>query len=269
MASPVFPIVFYTFTDIYVKLTEDTLHGVDEAKLGALLIDLFPFLAYLLHWLPGCSSLTATARHWRPATRKVHNYPFDDVWKQVEAGIAQPSFLSSHLEQFNLEDAKEYDMKLLDGIHPVAPQGIAHRTTDDDVYNGMFIPKGSVIIPNIMAMSRDEMIYKDSEAFNPEHFLSASKGPGEPYLGAIFSFGRRICPGRHFAENGVWIIIATILASFDICKAIGKNGKAVEPDVAFTMDRLASHPESFECVFRPRSEMAKKLIMQQSTSDEL
>ncbi|GBE89572.1 cytochrome P450 [Sparassis crispa] len=101
--------------DIYVKLTEDALHGVNEAKLGASLVDLFPFLAYLPHWLPGCSSLTAAARRWRPATRKVHDYPFNDVWKQVEAGIAQPSFLSSHLERFNLEDAKEYDLDDLKG----------------------------------------------------------------------------------------------------------------------------------------------------------
>ncbi|GBE89573.1 hypothetical protein SCP_1602360 [Sparassis crispa] len=153
--------------------------------------------------------------------------------------------------------------------HPVAPQGIAHRTVDDDIYNGMFIPKGSVIIPNIMAMSRDETTYKDPGAFYPERFLCEPEGPGEPYLGAVFGFGRRICPGRYFAENGIWIVVATVLASFDICKAVSKNGKAVEPDVEFTMDGLASHPKSFECVFRPRSEMAKKLIMQDSTSDEL
>lgn len=31
---------------------------------------------------------------------------------------------------------------------PVAPIGVPHRTTEDDVYKGYFIPKGSVVIAN-------------------------------------------------------------------------------------------------------------------------
>ena len=32
--------------------------------------------------------------------------------------------------------------------HSVAPQGLPHQLKADDVYNGMFIPKGSIIIAN-------------------------------------------------------------------------------------------------------------------------
>lgn len=31
---------------------------------------------------------------------------------------------------------------------PVAPIGVPHRTTEDDVYNGYFIPEGSVVMAN-------------------------------------------------------------------------------------------------------------------------
>lgn len=31
---------------------------------------------------------------------------------------------------------------------PVVPLGIAHRVTEDDVYKGMFIPSGAVVIGN-------------------------------------------------------------------------------------------------------------------------
>ena len=33
--------------------------------------------------------------------------------------------------------------------HPVAPMGIPHACTQDDIYSGYRIPKGSLIMPNI------------------------------------------------------------------------------------------------------------------------
>lgn len=33
--------------------------------------------------------------------------------------------------------------------HPVAPMGIPHLCTEDDIYNGYLIPKGALILPNI------------------------------------------------------------------------------------------------------------------------
>ena len=33
--------------------------------------------------------------------------------------------------------------------HPVVPMGVPHVTTEDDIYEGYFIPKGSILLPNI------------------------------------------------------------------------------------------------------------------------
>lgn len=33
--------------------------------------------------------------------------------------------------------------------HPIAPMGLPHMSTEDDEYDGHFIPKGSLILPNI------------------------------------------------------------------------------------------------------------------------
>ena len=33
--------------------------------------------------------------------------------------------------------------------HPVGPLGFPHLSTEEDVYEGYFIPKGSIVIPNI------------------------------------------------------------------------------------------------------------------------
>ena len=38
---------------------------------------------------------------------------------------------------------------------PIAPSGPPHQTTEDDWYEGTFIPKGTVCIPNVWHLKRD------------------------------------------------------------------------------------------------------------------
>lgn len=33
--------------------------------------------------------------------------------------------------------------------HPALPMGIPHMSTTDDMYDGYYIPKGSILMPNI------------------------------------------------------------------------------------------------------------------------
>ncbi|KAF9646882.1 cytochrome P450 [Thelephora ganbajun] len=54
---------------------------------------------------------------------------------------------------------------------PPTPLSIPHRSMQDDVYEGYFIPAGTAVIENVWAMSRDESIYPDPETFNPERFI--------------------------------------------------------------------------------------------------
>jgi cytochrome P450 len=59
----------------------------------------------------------------------------------------------------------------------------------DDEYNGHFIPKGSIILPNMGAIASDATIYPDPEAFKPERHLGEAP---ELDSGAYnFGFGRR------------------------------------------------------------------------------
>ena len=63
---------------------------------------------------------------------------------------------------------------------------------DDDVYEGMYIPKGSIVFANVRGMSFNERVYKDPEVFRPERFLPKEEGgEGEPYFVAGWGFGRR------------------------------------------------------------------------------
>lgn len=37
--------------------------------------------------------------------------------------------------------------------HPVTPLGVTHAASEDDTYNGYFIPKGSILVSNIWCVS--------------------------------------------------------------------------------------------------------------------
>lgn len=141
----------------------------------------------------------------------------------------------------------------------VIPMGVPHRLMEDDVYNGMFIPAGTVMIPNQWGMAHEESVYPNPMEYRPERFLvPTSQMPPDPNQIA-FGFGRRICPGRFVAENQLWLTVASILACFDISAALDAQGKPILPPRDYTSG-MASRPAPFKCQMKPRHSMVKDLI---------
>ncbi|KAL0580687.1 hypothetical protein V5O48_001328 [Marasmius crinis-equi] len=116
----------------------------------------------------------------------------------------------------------------------VAPLGVPHRAMEDDIYEGMFIPKDSMVTANLRGMSRDEKVYKNPDAFDPTRFLPQPQGRGEPHFTAAFGFGRRICPGRHFANLVLWHSITCILAALELVPEKDLGGHPKMPKLEFT-----------------------------------
>ncbi|OJT10986.1 O-methylsterigmatocystin oxidoreductase [Trametes pubescens] len=133
--------------------------------------------------------------------------------------------------------------------HPAVPLGFARTIARDDVYEGFNIPKGTILVPNVWAIAFAPHGPYDPYTFAPERFLAADSEdmPPDPAVWA-FGFARRICPGRYLAENSVFILIATILAMFDISLPDG-----VELTPKFTKG-LVSYPEPFKCKITVRSD---------------
>ncbi|KAH9943945.1 cytochrome P450 [Amylocystis lapponica] len=130
---------------------------------------------------------------------------------------------------------------------PPVPLGLPHTSTQEDEYNGFWTPKGTTVMANIWFFSRDNTVYPEPEVFRPERFLP-SKG-SEPQLEPrkfVFGFGRRICPGLHFAEVSLWLVMSNVLAVFNISKAIDAQGQEIEPIVEWTTS-ITSHPKAFPC----------------------
>jgi cytochrome P450 len=143
---------------------------------------------------------------------------------------------------------------------PLSPVGVPHATVADDTYRGYDIPAGTVVFANAWAMSRDERHYKDPEAFEPERYRPREEGGrGEPLPEGPFGFGRRVCPGQYLAMAGVYIAIATLLATMELRCPVDEAGNPIPPKVSFS-NGLSGVPDSFGCNIHPRSSMSAGLL---------
>jgi cytochrome P450 len=103
----------------------------------------------------------------------------------------------------------------------------------------------------------DPAVFPEPDKFYPERWLS----PDAPaYPNPAFGFGARRCPGRFFAHGSMWLMIAGILAAFDISPT--EDG----PPEEIYMSGLVSYVKPFRCYIRPRSDAAASLV--QMTENE-
>ncbi|KAI0078413.1 CyP450 monooxygenase [Panus rudis PR-1116 ss-1] len=140
----------------------------------------------------------------------------------------------------------------------VIPSGVAHRSTRDDEYDGYFIPAGTEVIPNAWAMLHDPEEYPDPHAFKPERYIKDGRiNPDVRDPSTIaFGFGRRICAGRHMATSTLYLIITSVLHTFDIDF---QDGESFDPETMI-LTGITSAPAKVPCVVRPRSRDAEQLV---------
>ncbi|EJD37766.1 cytochrome P450 [Auricularia subglabra TFB-10046 SS5] len=161
-------------------------------------------------------------------------------------------------------------------MYPPLPLGVVHRLMEDDVYEGISIPEDSIVVANAWAMLRDEKYYADPHSFNPERYFGSDDRLDPDVLdprSICFGFGRRICPGRYFAEAEVWLMMTSVLYCFDITPAKNDHGADIMPNEVMCSGvvryqssplrasrKLPSAFQKFPCIVEPRSAEKADLI---------
>jgi len=134
-------------------------------------------------------------------------------------------------------------------------------------------------------MLHDPDIYPDPMEFKPERF-NGDEAEMHKVNNLVFGFGRRVCPGMHFAEGTLFAIIATVLATCEILPGLDENGSEVLPKYAYTPGTITygqlfseypdlqlttidfSFPEPFTLRLRPRTPQATALLADVSSAVE-
>ncbi|CAO1948640.1 unnamed protein product [Urochloa humidicola] len=101
-------------------------------------------------------------------------------------------------------------------LHPPAPLLMPRECRTTCQVLGFDVPKGTMVLVNAWAISRDPKYWDMPEEFVPERFEQSKidfKGTDFEYT--PFGAGRRMCPGIGFALANVELALANLLYHFD------------------------------------------------------
>ncbi|KAJ7499379.1 cytochrome P450 [Mycena latifolia] len=154
-------------------------------------------------------------------------------------------------------------IKEVQHVHAPFWMATPHCSTEDYEYNGMFIPKDTVVVLNCFTMHHNEDRYPDSYTFNPDRYMGDDLSCAESAkLSNVmerdhwtFGAGRRICPGLVVAERELFLAISRILWAFNV-QALPSGPISLEEYEGLS----GRTPLPFRVMFEPRHELVHSAV---------
>ncbi|KAL4794340.1 cytochrome P450 [Aspergillus venezuelensis] len=148
---------------------------------------------------------------------------------------------------------------------PVMPTAFPHATSKECTIDGMTIPAGSTVMINVWGLHHNDSIHNNPDEFNPSRYegrtelanvyASSPDYKNRDHYG--YGAGRRICPGIHLAERGLFIAIVKMLWAFETTPTVYSTGSTMpidcDPATGYS-DGFLRCPLPFAVDFKLRSE---------------
>uniref|UniRef100_A0A8B9YK12 Cytochrome P450 2J2-like n=1 Tax=Bos mutus grunniens TaxID=30521 RepID=A0A8B9YK12_BOSMU len=95
----------------------------------------------------------------------------------------------------------------------IIPLNVPREVAVDTTLAGYHLPKGTMVMTNLIALHRDPTEWATPDTFNPEHFLENGQfKKRESFL--PFSIGKRMCLGEQLARTELFIFFTSLLQKF-------------------------------------------------------
>ena len=115
--------------------------------------------------------------------------------------------------------------------------GLQHSTSEDTTLLGYHIPKGTIVLPNLM----DSKYWYQPNKFDPARFIDATGKVFKPDALVPFGTGLRICLGEPLARMELFLMFASLLQEFKF----GKENPGFKHSLERIPNRTISSPLSY------------------------
>ena len=151
-----------------------------------------------------------------------HGYVAKKIQEEMDK-LVGPSRLPNESDKPHMHYSMATVYEVLRYTSPVA-LSIPHRSSTDINFEGYFVAKDSLLIPNHWCIHHDPKLWHEPWVFKPERFLDDAGKLLPPENEArrnvmAFSTGRRECPGENFGKSRIFFYLTSVLQSFDIVAA--------------------------------------------------
>ncbi|XP_038059763.1 cytochrome P450 2J6-like [Patiria miniata] len=162
------------------------------------------------------SETTATTLQWTLLYMAVYPEIQQRVQAEIDAVVGRNRLpRMADKPELNFTRAVIWEVQRLSLIVPL---GVAHAAAADTQFRGFLIPKDTLLVPNLWAVTHDPKVWPEPDQFKPERFLN-DKGEAVQAEELIpFSVGRRSCIGEHLAKMELFIFFSFFLHQFTFKK---------------------------------------------------
>ncbi|XP_053577328.1 cytochrome P450 2D6 [Bombina bombina] len=129
----------------------------------------------------------------------------------------------------------------------IVPLALPHKAYRDTQIQGLFIPKGTVVMTNLSSVLKDDRVWEKPQQFYPGHFLDADGRFVKREAFMVFSAGRRSCLGEQLARMGLFLFFTSLLQTFTFQIPSDQPPPREDPLVTVT---LTPHPFDICAVVR-------------------
>ncbi|OWF51175.1 cytochrome P450 2H2-like [Mizuhopecten yessoensis] len=129
----------------------------------------------------------------------------------------------------------------------IVPLGVPHATSEDVHFKGHIIPKGTMLMPNIVSVHTNPQKFPDPGKFNPSRFIdSDGKVSGTDHVISFF-FGRRVCMGEALARSELFLFLTSMVQRFQFKPEDPDNIPPVKGNLGITFK-----PCEYKCIAEKR-----------------
>ncbi len=124
-------------------------------------------------------------------------------------------------------------------LRPVAPI-IGNEALKDCVVSGVAVPTGTLVFCLMRPGGLDARNFAEPMRFDPQRWLSGAGAGAQAFSSSKrvvmpFGAGPRMCPGRYLALAEIKMVMAMLLANFDIAEVSTPDGDEPQERISFTM----------------------------------